>query len=261
MRRSAVPMVSPMGRVWALGLAFLMSAPAASLAGDTPDKPEKQPGTVYTFYGLLKLEQDPKVDDAEKLREWQAFIKRSEEQVGYAKKAITRWKNAAKIRLVDEARAADGDPKITPEDKVTKWARVAELYPKTTEARRANKRMNHWVQVETKRRVADAERVEKSRRPKVERIKAWKQVLVWRPRTPAARAADRRIRQLARQLFAEAESVDAIARVDDETKLAAWQDVLSGEPLAKEERQARSRIKKLSAAIEERSKLEASRER
>ena len=129
-------MVSVMRRLMLVSALDLVPAVAGA-----QDKPAKKPGTVYTFYGLLKLEQDPKVDDAEKLKEWQAFIKRSEEQVNYAKKAIVRWKNAAKLRLVDDARAADTDPKIIAQDKVAAWKKVVELYPRAPEARQAKKRL------------------------------------------------------------------------------------------------------------------------
>lgn len=235
--------------------ALLTVVTAASIAGlsgpvaaQTPDE-DKPKKTVLTFYGLLKLEQDPQVSDARKLEEWQAFIERAAEQTVYAKKAVDRWKNAAKVRLVEAARKADGDPKLSAPDKLDKWAQVAKLYPRSKEGRRAKQRVAHWRRMETTRLVEAAEAVEEARRPKVERIQAWAKVVDWVSKGSEARAAKRRIAQLQDQLFTEASSVDRIARVDKRTKLAAWRDVLAGRPNRKQKRLAQSRISALEAEL------------
>lgn len=209
----------------------------------------KKSGTVLTFYGLRKLEEDPAVSDEEKLKEWQAFIERAAEQIQYAKKAVDRWKDAARLRLVETARNADRDPKVEPKEKIKKWNEVARLYPHDPEVRGAKKRIAYWTQEETKRIVEAAEEVERARKPKVDRIRAWLQVLDWVSEGPEARAANKRIDSLQQQLFNEAQSVDAIARVDDKTKLAAWQDVLAGRPTAVQERLGTRRVSELEATI------------
>ncbi|MCS6760528.1 MAG: hypothetical protein MO852_17545, partial [Candidatus Devosia euplotis] len=93
-----------------------------------PAKPSKKvvkkPGTVLTFYGLRKLEQDPDVSDESKLKEWQAFIDRANDQIAYAKRAIDRWKNAARLRVVDGATRMDADGEATPREKIDKWRDV-----------------------------------------------------------------------------------------------------------------------------------------
>lgn len=209
----------------------------------------KKPGTVLTFYGLRKLEQDPDVSDEEKMREWKAFIERATEQIGYAKKAVDRWKNAAKIRVVEAASKADQDPDVLPRTKVDKWKEVVTLYPKSREARQARKRAAFWMAAETKRLAEAAESVEKARKPKVERIKAWMKVLSWTERGPEARAAEKRIKDLQDQLFSEAISVDKIARVDKRTKLEAWRDVLGGRPTPGQRKVAKKRVEELEAEL------------
>ncbi len=205
--------------------------------------------TVLTFYGLLKLEQDPDISDARKLQEWQAFIQRASEQTVYANKAVDRWKNAAKVRLVDAARTADADSSLSAPDKLTKWQQVARLYPRSKEGRQAKRRVAHWRSMETKRRVQAAEDVEKARRPKVERILAWAEVLDWAKKGSEARAASRRLNDLQSQLYSEAQSVDRIARVDKRTKLAAWRDVLAARPTSKQRTKAQSRVAQLEAEL------------
>ena len=217
---------------------------ASNSAGEPP------PEYVLTFYGLLKVERDPSVSDAEKLKQWQEFISRARDQIGYAKKAVQRWKNAAKTRLIESAAHADLDPQIPAEEKVKRWREVAGLYPRTREGRRAKKRVVHWQRVETKRRAEAAEAVERARRPKVERIHAWSEVLEWSARGPEARAADRRVHELARQLYSEAVSVDRITRVDAQTKLAAWRDVLAGRPTPKERQVAERRVTELESEVD-----------
>lgn len=209
----------------------------------------KKSGSVLTFYGLRKLEEDPQISDEEKLREWQAFIERATEQIQYAKKAVDRWKNAARLRLIETAKASDRDPKLEPKEKIRQWREVARLYPKDPEAKSAEKRATFWKHEETKRLVAGAEEVERARRPKVDRIQAWMQVLAWIDDGPEAKAANKRIDSLQQQLYAEAESVDGIARVDDRTKLAAWRDVLAGRPNAKQQKAAERRVAELEASL------------
>lgn len=210
---------------------------------------DKKNGTVLTFYGLRKLEEDPSVPDEEKLKEWQAFIERATEQIQYARKAVERWKNAARVRLLEAARSADRDSKVGVVEKIKKWEEVARLYPRDPEARGAKKRIAFWTQEETKRLVEAAEDVERARRSKVERIHAWMQVLGWVEDGPEARAAHKRIDGLQDQLFAEAVSADNIARVDDRTKLAAWKDVLSGRPNASQQKIAVRRVSELEAVV------------
>ena len=206
-------------------------------------------GTVLTFYGLLKLEQDPEVPDEEKLAEWQAFIKRAQEQTAYAHKAVDRWKNAAKVRLVEAAATADGDAALSARDKLERWDEVARLYPKSEEGRRAQKRLVYWRRAETRRLVDVAEAVEKGRRPKAERIKAWGAVVDWEGKGSEGKAAQRRVTELQDQLFTEAQSVDRIARVDKRTKLDAWRDVLGGRPTDKQRSVAEARLAALEAEL------------
>src|SRR5262245_33892403 len=222
---------------------------AAGNDGKTLADSAKKSGSVLTFYGLRKLEEDPNVPDEEKLKEWQAFIDRANEQVQYAKKAVDRWKNAARLRLIEAAKNADRDLKVSPKDKIAQWKEVERLYPKDAEARTAKKRIAFWTQEETKRLVKAAEEVERSRRTKVDRIQAWMEVLTWIDQGPEAKAANKRIDSLQEQLFSEAQSVDAIARVDDKTKLAAWKDVLAGRPNDKQQKAAERRVAELDAAL------------
>ena len=114
-----------------------------------------------------------------------------------------------------------------------------------------------WTQEETKRLVKEAEEVERSRRTKVDRIRAWMEVLAWIDQGPEAKAANKRIDSLQDQLFAEAQSVDAIARVDDKTKLAAWKDVLAGRPNEKQLHTAERRVAELEATTGQRSDIVA----
>lgn len=233
--------------VVAVAAPSLAAPPEAGTAKD--EGAIKKPGTVLTFYGLRKLEQDPDVSDEEKMREWTAFIERATEQIAYAEKAVDRWKNAAKIRVVEAASKADQDPKVLPREKVEKWKEVVTLYPRTKEARQAQKRAAFWMAAETKRLAEAAESVEKARKPKVERIKAWLQVLSWTERGPEARAAEKRIKDLQDQLFSEAKSVDQIARVDKRTKLEAWRDVLGGRPTPSQRKVAKKRVEALEAEL------------
>ena len=210
---------------------------------------QKAPGTVFTFYGLRKLEQDPSVPDDEKLKEWRAFIERARKQIAYAERAVDRCKGAARQRVLDRARAFDQDLEQSPRDKIARWTEVARLYPKTPDARTAQRRVAHWTKEETKRLAIAAEEVERAKEPKVDRIKAWAAVLEWKTKGPEALAAKRRIQELQKQLYNEALSVDRIARVDTATKLDAWRDVLAGRPTATQERTAQKRVQALKAKL------------
>lgn len=245
-----------------LSLTLLVTTPAWAQqdAGAKPEAtPEpgvsreaegRAPGTVLTYYGLRKLELDPSVSDEEKLREWQAFIERANEQIVYARGAILRWKDAARIRVVEQVQGADRSPDVSNQEKIAGWKRILELYPKSAEAKIAKKRIAHWRVAETKRLVEAAEEVERSHGSKVERVKAWKAVAEWVDKGPEKRAALKRIGALQQQIFAEAESLDKIRRVDGETKLAGWRDVLSGSPTAQQKALAEKRIAEINAELE-----------
>lgn len=207
--------------------------------------PKPTEGTVYTYYGLRKLELDSSVSDEDKLKEWEAFIERTKEQVGYANKAIARWKNAARLRVIESVQSADTDPNLTPREKMDRWQRLQKLYPRSREAVVARKRIAHWKSAETKRLVEAAEEVERANGPKSDRVQAWKAVADWVKKGAEAKAARRRIGALQKQLFVEAQSLDTIGRVDSATKLAVWQDVLAGLPTAKQRKVAERRIKAL----------------
>ncbi len=216
-----------------------------------PEKPEDankpKTGQVFTFYGLRTYEQDPKVSDDDKMKEWQAFIGRAEEQIAYAKKAVDRWKNAARDRVVETARQAEADANFPPADKIHHWREVVRLYPKAKEAQQAQKRIAHWTQEETRRRVLAAEDVERARATKVERIVAWVRVLEWIDKGPEVKAAQKRITDLQAQLFTEAQDVDRIARVDRRTKIEAWRDVINGRPTKEQRQKAERRLIELEA--------------
>lgn len=203
---------------------------------------DRPPGTVLTFYGLRHLEQDPTISDAEKIREWRAFIERATAQIEYAHKAIARWKEAAKLRLVEAARLADADEGLSPRQRIAQWKAVIDGYPRSEEAKLAERRIRHGQLEETARLVRAAERVESEGRPKIDRIQAWLAVIDWAPKSREARAAQRRVKVLQDQLFAEAESVDRIDRIDPATKLEAWQDVLRGRPTQAQRAKAERRI-------------------
>ncbi|MEL7370251.1 MAG: hypothetical protein AAFN74_15130, partial [Myxococcota bacterium] len=200
-------------------------------------------------YGLRKLEQDRKVSAEEKLKEWRAYIDRAKQQLAYANKAVARWKKTARREMLDSAREADRDPRLRPRDKIDRWTTIVELYPRTSEARSAQRRVTHWSKEETKRLIRRAQRVDGSDSTKLERIEAWEDVQVWAKRGPEARAADRRIRDLQRELFAEARSVDRIARFDVRRKLAAWRDVLKGRPTQTQKATAQRRLRALEAKL------------
>lgn len=222
---------------------------ASADAGVSASADNKSPSTVLTYYGLRKLELDPNVSDEEKLREWQAFIERAAEQVEYAKGAVARWKDAARLRVVEQVQAADRNAELSNKEKIDSWNRIVELYPKSGEAKIAKKRIAFWRAAETKRLVEAAESVEKSGSTKVERVKAWVAVFDWVDNGPEKKAAQKRIAALQAQLYAEAESLDKIKRVDDQTKLAVWRDVLAGSPTPPQKQTAERRIAELEADL------------
>jgi hypothetical protein len=216
-------------------------------AGVKPDSSASASKTVMTYYGLRKYELEPEVEDEAKLREWQAFIERTKEQVEYAKGAVERWKNAARVRVLEQVRADDQNGALTPEEKMKSWERVNSLYPNSPDARTAQKRVGYWRAEEIKRRVEGAEEVERAKGSKAERIRAWRLVSNWAPGAAEGRAADKRIDALEQQLFAEAESLDKIQRVDPKTKLEAWRELLSVEPRAAFKKTAEKRVTELEA--------------
>ena len=247
-----------MKATWALvaSLAGMMATPSLSVGQESPANGvrgrDADRGTVYTFYGLRKLEQDPDVPDAEKLKEWQAFIRRANKQLEYADKAVVRWKNAARRRMVEAASEADRSPKLSPRDKVERWSEIARLYPKTSEARTARRRMTHWRVEETKRLIVEAEKVENADSSHPDRIQAWGAVLSWAKKGPEARAAQRRIQALQRKLYREALLVDRNRRFDAQAKLAAWQNVLAGRPSRGQRATAERKIRALQTQLDRR---------
>lgn len=226
-------------------LACLLPATGFAEEEERAGKPE----TILTFYGLRKLEQDPQVSDEEKLAQWQAFIGRAHEQLAYAKKATERWKNAARLRVVQAAEDADRDGNLEPREKIARWQELARLYPKSPEAKRADKMVSHWRQEEGRRLLRVAEDVERSGTSKPERIRAWAAFVAWNAKAPQARRAEKRIQELQDQLFAEAQNVDRIARVDGRTKLDAWRDVLAGRPNPKQRALAERRVAELEPEV------------
>lgn len=215
---------------------------------ETSKKPEsvvKPKGHVLTYYGLRKLEHDPQVSEEEKLREWEEFIVRARSNIAYAKKAVGRWKKAARQRVLENVRNDDQDKSLTPATKIKRWKRIIKLYPSSQEARLAKKRVTYWQSAETKLLVESANRVEKQSASKVERIQAWLKVTKWAKSGPEQRAAQKRIKVLQQQLFQEAKDLDRIRRVDAATKLAGWRDVLAGAPTSAQKKLALKRIAKL----------------
>lgn len=228
-----------------VGLASVAPAGADPDAGVSKDAGAAPPKTVLTYYGLRKYELDPEVTDEDKLREWQDFIERSKEQVEYAKAAVERWKHAARVRVLEQVRADDKNDALAPEDKMKSWERILTLYPKSPDARTAQKRVAYWRAEETKRRVEAAEEVERAKGSKAERIRAWRVVARWAAGAPEGRAADKRIDALEQQLYSEAESLDRIQRVDPKTKLEAWRELLSVDPRPAYRKTAEKRVAEL----------------
>ena len=203
--------------------------------------------TVYTFYGLLALERDPAVSDAEKVRQWQAFLERTEEQLRYAREAVERWQDAARRRAIASALATEGDDATTAPERMQAWLQAAAAQSESEPRAKAEKRAAYWKAEHTRSLVGRARKVEAERKPKVERIAAWLEVTEWQDEGPAAQAAGARIRALRDQLYLEAESIDAVPGVDDATKLEAWQDVLRGAPTEAQRAKAAARVKSLSS--------------
>ena len=203
-------------------------------------------GTVLTFYGLRQLEQDPKVSDAEKSTEWTKFIERASQQIAYAKKAAAHWKEAGRLRWVETAKLAEENKTLTIRQRIAQWKVVVDKFPDSNEAVQARKRVRYWHQEELKRLVQDAEKIETSGRPKVDRIQGWLSVVNWAPKSREGRAAHQRVDVLQNQLFVEAQSVDRIERIDLQTKLDAWRDVLRGRPTPEQQSLAKRRVAALS---------------
>ncbi len=245
MRRAAVLLVLSVP-AWASAEPDAGTAPAPAAKPADGEIP-RDPGTVLTYYGLRKLELDAAVSDAEKVRQWQAFIERATEQIAYAKSAAARWKDAARMRILETAEAAEKQPEVPATEKLAAWAKVLELYAKTPDAKVAEKHMQQIRGAELKRLGAMAEEVEKSRAQKVDRVRAWRALIEWSPKSPEAKAAERRMTALQTQLFQEAQDLDRIRRVDAETKLTAWRDVLDGAPTKDQRKLAEKRILELAA--------------
>ncbi len=244
-----------------MGLTSTLSFFSSSSWADTPGEKEtpkpqevskntsaRPAGHVLTYYGLRKLEHDANVSEVEKLKEWEDYIVRTRKYLDYAKKAVNRWKTAARQRVLENVRKNDSDPKLRPGEKMARWQRILNLYPKSKEARLAKKRISFWRIAETKILVEAANDVEKRGDSKVDRIGAWQKVVRWTKEGPEAKAARKRIQTLQKQLYQEAQSLDRIARVDAKTKLASWKDVLAGEPSKAQRRIAKKRIKELEAS-------------
>ncbi|MFO0722507.1 MAG: hypothetical protein U1E65_01910 [Myxococcota bacterium] len=233
-------------------VAFAPWASADPDAGTKPveaDKGEipRDPGTVLTYYGLRKLELDAAVSDAEKVQQWQAFIERATEQIAYAKTAVVRWKDAARMRILESAEAAEKQPEVPANEKIAAWAKVQELFAKTPDGKNAEKHIAQIRAAELKRLGVSADEVERSRAQKVDRVRAWRAVVEWSPKSPEAKAAEKRMTALMTQLFQEAQDLDRIRRVDVETRLTAWRDVLDGAPTKEQKKTAEKRILELSA--------------
>lgn len=250
-RATPIPM-----RRWPLALAVVLgtvvlgtlTSPRLARAQEPGGDGARPPtGEVLTYYGLRKLELDANVPDEEKAREWEAFIKRTAEQTAYAKQAIARWRDAGRVRAVEAAQQLDGMD-AGAGDKIEAWRKVVAQFPRTPEARAAEKRIVFWRTSEAKRLSLIAAEVEKSRATKVERINAWRTVLDFAPPGSERRGADKRIAALQTQLYKEAEDLDRIPRVEAETKLAAWRDVLAGLPTPAQRKVAEQRMAALQGA-------------
>jgi hypothetical protein len=234
-------------RAWPLVLAVVAAPP-------DPRPPETEPSdrgaegeTVFTFYGLLTLEEDASVADAEKVRQWRAFIRRAEQQLAYAREAISRWEDASRRRRIERALATESDPQTSAPDRAAAWTAAAEAQIHPEAAEKARRRAAFWAAEHARALVVAAKAVEADGRPKVERIRAWKAVVDWPGAGEAAAAAGARIRLLADQLFLEAESLDGVAGVDRQTKRDAWTDVLEGAPTDAQRTKARTRLRALAA--------------
>lgn len=208
-----------------------------------------QPQTekVYSFRALIELEKSSTVSDEVKVAEWQAFVERTEKQLAYARRAVGRWQDAAKKRVLDLALTLESNPTSEPTEKEAAWRRVAAAFSETSpDGRRAAERASHWHGVRTADLAQNARRVEDEGQSKVARISAWQKVVAYAERGPTRDMARRRIQALQEQLMREAEALDAVEQVDAETKLQAWRAVLDGAPSREQIARARARIAALS---------------
>ncbi len=197
---------------------------------------------VISFKGLLELEAQKDVADARKEAEWAAFVERTEAQLAYARKAVRRWRNAERARLLAAAIALDGDAQAEPVAKEKAWLKVAETRKEEEEVEKAQARAEHWHRVEAERLVQRARTVEEEGALKGARIKAWQKVVAWARPGSLREAARARIAALQARLLEEARALDQVDRVDPETKLAAWRAVLDGAPDAQQAAEARRRM-------------------
>jgi hypothetical protein len=207
-------------------------------------------GQVLTYYGLRKLELDATVADDEKAREWEAFIDRATEQVAYARSAVLRWREAGRIRLVEAAELAERSPDQLPRDREAAWKKVIELYPRSADAKTAAKKVAFHRGEETRRLVGAAQAIEAGRTNKLDRVRAWAEVVTWiGARDGEGKKAQKRVGALQEQLFKEAQDLDRIKRVDAETRLQAWLDVLASGALGTPRRIAEERVRALEAEL------------
>lgn len=229
--------------------AFAQSAPDAG-TGPQDAGPKSEPATVLTYFGLRALELDPQVSDEEKLREWEAFLERTQkEQIPYAKQAIQNWKNAARVRVLESVQKLDENPNVSAAEKVSGWERVLVLYTKPPENALAKRRIAYWSKAETTRLIEAAESVERAKGSKLDRIRAWRAVLAWVKQGPEAKAATLRINALEDQLVSEAQSLDKIARIDGQMKLEVWRDVLAADPKPAHRKLAEKRVQELELEV------------
>src|SRR5688572_1929274 len=100
----------------------LLALVAAPMLPDATVKPATtssvEQAEVLTFYGLRKLEHDSKISDEDKAKEWEAFIRRANEQIEYARAAVEHWKNASRARLIDTAQVDESNPEIAASEKM-----------------------------------------------------------------------------------------------------------------------------------------------
>lgn len=218
-----------------IGIAMLLIA----ADGAAPDR-------VPSFKGLLEMEAREGVSDAAKKAAWEAFVSRTRAQLEYAQKAITRWENAERARILERAIELD-DAQASFADKEAAWNEVARTRIDAAEADKARDRARHWHRRESMARIETAKGVENEGASKVDRIRAWTSVIDWADDEAIVQAASKRRRALAARLFEEARALDRLARVDAATKLEAWQAVLDGAPTESEASRARARVAGLSS--------------
>jgi len=203
---------------------------------------------VISFKGLLELEARSDVSDARKEAEWTAFVERTEAQLAYARKAIRRWQNAERERLLAAAVALDADPDAELLAKEKAWLQVAQSQTEAGQVEKAKARAAYWHRMEAERLVQRARAVEEDGARKGARIAAWQRVVAWARPGELREAAQSRIAALQARLLEEARALDAVERVDAETKLAAWRAVLEGAPSPAQTSEAKRRIAELRIA-------------